>query len=222
MKLQNTTKTPRIPDYAIRRMTSFCCRVLGMRVGEISELMVRNRSDGETSGRCWLRTGRIVVSVGMILTDCPGGGAVRDPDWPELYRRTDPKALRHRCVKLLGVLAHEVAHRYTYLQGAARGPRNGHPGCCEKNTQWHADVIMRAFRDPGRDLLTEWLAEPAKPEPVAAKPKKDQRRVRAQKDAELLKTWERKLALARTKVSKYKRKVSRARRDGLLDERGTR
>lgn len=218
MKITNTTKTPRIPDHAIRRMASFCCRELGMRIGELRQLTIRNRSDGETSGRCWLRTGDIVCSVGMILSDMPRDGAVKAPGWPGLYHQTDTRALRLRCVKLLDVLAHEIAHRYTYLQGAARGPRNRRPGRCERSTQWHADLIVRAFQASPDDLLEQWLREPQRPERAAARAAADPRRLRAAKDAELLKQWERQMRLASTKVSKYKRKVARARREGLLDD----
>lgn len=213
MKLTNTTTTPTIPDHAIRRMTSYCCRVLGIPAREITDLTIRNRSDGSTSGRCWLRTGRIVCSVGYILSERESDGAVRCPDDPGLYRHTDDWHLRLRMDKLLGVLAHEVAHRATYLQGTAKGPRNGHAGCSEKDTQWHANIIMRAFWRDRDSLLDRWLQEPKRPERAAARAAKDPRQQRAEKDAELLKTWQRKLALAKTKVAKYKRKVARAKRE---------
>lgn len=214
MKLKNTTDDPKIPDRTIRLMTSYCCRILGMPADKVTDLTVRNRSDGDTSGRCWLRTGRIVVSVGYVLGDKPGPARVPAKDWWGGFRCVGHAALERRVEKLLRVLAHEVAHRFCYLTGTAKGPRNRRPGECEKTTQWHANLVMAAYEKNKQALLDYWLRQPAE-RVVADKP--DKRRVRAQKDAQLLRTWERKKALASTKVTKYKRKVARAKREGLLD-----
>ena len=212
MKLTNTTHTPEIPDYTLRRMTAFCCRVLEIKTSTIKELVIRNKSDGGTSGRCWLSQGRIVCSVGFVLGDKPREGSKRDPDSSDIYRQADERALRTRVMRLLSVLAHEVAHRATYLQGTAKGPRNGRPGNCERQTQWHANLVVAEF-NRHRELIDDWIKPPAKPERA---PAKDPAKARAQADLKLLKTWERKKALAATKVAKYNRKVRRAIDKGLL------
>lgn len=59
MKLKNTTS---VPDYFLRRMTSWCCKQLGVPVRKIRKITFRNKSGGY-SGHCYPASGIIVVST---------------------------------------------------------------------------------------------------------------------------------------------------------------
>jgi ABC-type Fe3+-hydroxamate transport system substrate-binding protein len=64
---------------------------------------------------------------------------------------------------------------------------------------------LLAFRESRETLLADWLREkPQRP----AKPKPSVVDRRAERAAELLAAWERRLKMAKTKVSKYRRKVN--------------
>jgi hypothetical protein len=64
---------------------------------------------------------------------------------------------------------------------------------------------LLAFRESRDTLLAEWLRE--KPQrPAKAKPSIVDRR--AERAAKLLSRWERRLKMAKTKVTKYRRKVN--------------
>ena len=230
VKIKNTTKEPNLPDYAVRRAISWVCGQLDLKVGEVKSLELRNRQDGNSSGRIWTRTGEIVISVGYALVHDEqrlreyaeaGVPLYKSSCWWHTVDGGDgtrrvggTPGVRMRFGILMGTLAHEIAHRALYVQKAGKGPRNGRYGSDEKVTQWHADKVVAVWKAQRKELLDAWL-EPPKAR-AAAKPAKDRRVSRAETDAELLKTWERKLALAKTKVGKYKAKVSRARREGLL------
>lgn len=64
MKLKNTTD---YPDHLLRRLVSWCCRELGLPVRELRSATFRNRGAG-SSGRCYVESGDIVVSVPMTPT----------------------------------------------------------------------------------------------------------------------------------------------------------
>jgi hypothetical protein len=133
---------------------------------------------------------------------------------PGVYRICGEPGLRRRLHAMMGTLAHEIAHRYLYLEGAGKD-RAGRPGCNERTTQWHANQVMAAYAAAKSELLTAWIAPPKAPEKPERVPA-DPRRSRARRDAELLHDWQRKFRLAGTKVAKYKRRVEHATRAGLL------
>lgn len=221
MELINHTKQPELPDYAIRRAVSWMCRELGMKTGGVTRLRLTNRSDGHTSGHCYTRNGRIHLSVAYYVqatASIPDGEQTWTSNGPwdgdDIRRRGGEHGVRHRFYLMLHTLAHEISHRYLFLQGAGKN-RSGRAGGNEQHTEWHAREIMQVFnRDRTGNL--DAILQPPKPR-AEARLAKDPRQLRAEKDAELLRTWERKRALAQTKVTKYKARVRRAKKAGLFD-----
>lgn len=86
--------------------------------------------------------------------------------------------------------------------------------------------VLAAFEADRERLLAEWNAEPLRaaaalapepnPEPQPAAPALSAAQRRAAKAATDLARWERKLKLAKTKVAKYRAKVKRYRKRGVL------
>jgi len=221
MRIVNTTANPTIPDYAVRRAASFICRQLNLPVRRIRQIRIANRLDGGTSGRCWIASGRLHISVGIVTSSNPDNPEYADGVRPagerfawgdDVRQIRGPAALRMRTRKMFGVLAHEIAHRSLYLAGAGKN-RAGAAGCCEASTQWHANVAIRAFEADADALLSGWLTPPARvaraAERAAATSAVDRRDAR---DRELLAVWERKLKTAKTKVRKYADRIKRRER----------
>lgn len=232
LPIRNTTKEPHIPDHAIRRAISWACRQLGMPESKLSSVTVVNRSDGMTSGRCWLGHGRIHLSIGYVLCDDPvqlyryEQEGVPTHKHAAAWGRDDRTrrvggeyGVRRRLDRAMNVIFHEVAHRYLYLEGKGT-TRTGRHGGSERSTEWHERELMRAYEARREVTLDQFLAPPRQAA-VAARAGIDPRVKRARRDAELLKQWQRKAALAKTKLAQYRQRVARHRRAGLLDDTET-
>lgn len=103
----------------------------------------------------------------------------------------------------VAILAHELEHARCYAIATNwedRARLNHEPRV--RAVDWRA---LLAFREARETLLADWLRErPQRP----AKPKPSIVDHRAERAAKLLAAWERRLKVAKTKVSKYRRKVN--------------
>lgn len=175
MKIVNTTD---YSDTFLRHMVSWCCKELGLPVRKVWSVKFRNKSCG-MSGHCTIETGRIVCSVSK----------------------------GYPISSLVDLVAHELAHRLLYLHRIRTrvsrrwGTVSG--GGSERQTQWHANMVLEAFRISQDALVAEWMAEPTK---VAKNVLSVQER-RQQAVLEKLSAWQRKLKTARTKVAKYQKQA---------------
>jgi len=103
----------------------------------------------------------------------------------------------------VAILAHELEHARCFAIARSMADRrrlNHEPRV--RAVDWRALLAFRAARET---LLKDWLRE------RPARPAKQQMSVvdkRAARAAKLLADWERRLKMAKTKVSKYRRKVN--------------
>ena len=232
MKLKNSTDWP---DWFLRRVVSWCCKQLDCPVREIKNVTFRNRSFG-MSGRCYIECGNIVVSVVSgaeptcvrVLESQRAGyrvdPAIIDPVAVQakngyrlkvVERLESDDALaelveqfeRHRLTLLVTVTAHEIAHRYLYLQGSKTRKSRRHnrvtSGGSERQTNRLEQMVVAAFEKQRDKLVAQWSEPPARrnAKPALTKQQRNERKAR-----ELLAKWERKLKLAKTKVKQYRTK----------------
>jgi len=211
MEIVNTTDYPKIPDYVVRRMVGWICRELEIRVRHVRTFRLRNRNDGFNSGRCWMWRGEILVSVGRVIVTQPGPGTMksRERKWGRgKHWWVDAEGLRRRVRNAVWVFAHELAHLKLYLEQTNKNGR------CERGTDWFAKRVKTTFESNADALLDQWLAEPKRR--AAASSPVDPDAQRAAADAALLKQWERKQKTANTKVKKYRARVRKWTKRGLL------
>lgn len=187
MKITNSTDWP---VHFLRRMTSWCCRQVGLPASKLRSAEFRNRTQRAYSGHAYCATSRIVCSVGP---------AFRFPLPPDNRDGMAGEILADRIEALVAITAHEVEHVNQYKSG-----RWGKlAGRVEANTRAVEVRVLRAFRAEREALLAAWGAEPAR----AAKPVVSLEERRAAKAAADLARWNRKLALAKTKVRKLQIRV---------------
>lgn len=189
MKLENTTD---FPNYFLRRMISWICGELEMPVRYLWRASFKNKTchaTRATSGYAYRKS--IKVGIGTLqVFNCDG-------DYPEEGRRS-------RLGNLVRVTAHELAH----VDNGRRGDktrRGGRWGGSERYTQLRARDAKETFLKQWQELEAQWIAEPKLR--ACASPKKPIVEKRADRAAELLKQWEKKLKTAKTKVAKYKAKI---------------
>ena len=187
MKIINTTDHS---NRMLRRMVSWCCRQLDLKVGYVNEANFRNRSRRCYSGvACKTRRGgRIVVSI-----------AKTNELFPVKCRRRGPiqNEYADRIEALVGVTAHELSHLCQYQDERHK--------LVEHDSEWHEQHVLNAFRANRESLLSEWNDAPK-----VTKKTSRQRSVqekRADRVACHLQRWERKLKLAKTKVATYRKKT---------------
>lgn len=190
MRLTNTTD---FPNHFLRRMVSWCCKQLDLPVRDVKAANFAN-SRSAWGGRAYLRQRRISTRIGKA-SDFPA--TARQPG----SKVTETIADRLEC--LVKVTAHELAHLDNYKHGSTTRLRGGHGGG-EGRTQAMAFAVLRAFREQREQLVAEWSAEPKQRE---IKTKLSRQEQNAQRAAKNLAAWERKMKLAKTKVSKYRKQV---------------
>lgn len=187
MQLKNTTDHS---DRCLRRIVSFCCRIIDYKVGMITKAEFRNRSHAY-SGRAYYNRrggGRIVVSI-----------STTDTGYPMTCRKhvgMNPIVFADRIEALVGVTAHEIAH--------LAQNRDGRHKLVEHDACWNELQVLKAFRVDREVLIAEWSKEPAQ-RPVT--PKQSKQEKRAESAVSNLANWERKQKLASTKVRHWSNKV---------------
>lgn len=166
MLIRNETSYPRIPDPAIRRATRWVLRQFELEPGDVQLLRIRNRNDGCTSGHIHLAAAEITISSGRVLVD-------RDQyreRYAERYRALDlndgmalvaieaPWAVRRRLHGMMRTLAHEVAHRYLWIEGKG-ATRTGRIAASEPTTCWHDRWLMRRYEPQATELIDRFLGK---------------------------------------------------------------
>ena len=194
MKLKNTTD---FEPWFLRRMLSWCCQQMKEPVRVVRSATFRNsRASYGGVARPWLRA--ITVCVGTPDRFPVSGGTMSDLNGHRIE-------LADRLEALVWVTAHELAHIFQAIQ-KVKTRRSGAPGGSETATDWHARPVVEQFRIEREALLAQWSAPPILTLRAAAKPPLvEQRHQKAMSD---LARWERKLKLARTKVSKLRQRVT--------------
>lgn len=206
MKLRNTTEWP---DYMLRRMVSWACEQVELPLAKVKQARFGRRSHGAYRGQGGYGYG-ILVRIGP---------ASEYPVEPHHYPgRTSDAYMSPRMVDqidgLVAVTAHELthvreqlAHREIRQQRMYKGlPRAKRAWNSERPTMFEERRVLLLFQANREALLAEWNEAP----PAPARKPKATRAERNEKNARTkLAEWERKLKLAKTKVSQYKVKVRR-------------
>ena len=188
MKIVNTTD---FSDLFLRRLVSWCCRQIELPVNYMARATFRNKADGYSG-----RGGGLSIIVSIGRTGFPYGPDTRDGMDNETY------ADRLEC--LVAITAHELEHCRQGNEGRMHTLRMRRR--LEPMTRAVEVRVLRAFRADREALLAAWnLAPPVRPR----KPKPTAEERNEAKAREALARWERKLKLAKTKVTGYRRKVSR-------------
>lgn len=187
MKLKNSTS---LSEPFLRKMVAFCRAELGLRRENLKlAVFRRSRSCWGGAARYW--KGQITVCIGRKSWF---------PIKSYLHRGGIQFDIADQMEALVMVTAHELAHLYQY-QERARTRGVGSWGGSELSTDWHTKPILEKFRQQRAELLADWnQAPPAveKPSPVLK---------RAEATAAALARWQKKLALAKTKVRLYTRRA---------------
>jgi hypothetical protein len=186
MKLKNTTEWP---DYFLRRMVAWCCHESGLPVRRLREATFRNCAysfSGHAYGSM-----RIVCSVGRSGF----------PASPDTRPGMSGEIIADRMEALIAIASHEIEHCCQYAERRSAALKKQR--WSELVTRQHEVATLRKFREHREQLLTEWSEVPT---PRASKSKPTQQERNEAKAREMLATWERKLKLAKTKVTAYKRK----------------
>ena len=183
MELKNTTD---FPNHFLRRMISFCCRELDLKIKRVRCASFGNKTTGGAY-RGLAHTFGFRVSIGTKKFF-----AVDGKEHPE-----------HRVRTLVDVTAHELAHLDNYVAGN-RSRQGGGWGGSERWTQHKADLVMQVFEKRPDELIAAWSKEPAVRCTAPKKPLVEQRAEHARK---MLTTWNRKLKLAKTKQKHWAAKV---------------
>lgn len=194
MKRTTIKNTSHWPDHFIRRMLRWCTAQVEVPGGPLKRATFRKRSRGEWSGHAYCG-GRIVVSIGPVPSPVLWSGykrACRPADG------SDYLIIADQLEALIAVTAHELGHIAHF--------RRGHYGRgSEDLADARARYVLRMFREQRAALEAEWSAPPAA-KPARPKPSPQEQRAAAALAA--VQRWERKLRLAKTKLAKYRRRVT--------------
>ena len=173
-----TSTIPDFPAHAYRRIVVWCCRQF-----DLPARQLRLATLARSRGRLWGGLAHSTRRVGV---------------------RIRPERLADPLLTLVRITAHEIAHVYQGVEGS-KTRRGGGWGGSEKTTEWFAWQLAVAFQENREQLMAEWFA------PVVARPQRLVASIqerRADKTADMLTRWERKLKLAKTKVQAYRRKTN--------------
>lgn len=186
MTIKNTSHWP---NHFVRRMLAWCMKQTEVRRCELYRATFRKRRR-LYSGHAW-SSGRIVVSVALDGFPVVNRGYKRACMAADGTYDTFSDPLE----ALVSVTAHELGHINHF--------RRGHFGRdSEARAEARARGVLRRFRECRDALEAEWAKAP----PVKAK--RAFQEVRAARAAASLNDWERRLKLAKTKVSKYRKRVA--------------
>lgn len=200
MKIE--AKHPNYPRHVVRRATAWVAKQIGLESKHRKPLTIEvgyRKSawykDGDTWGG-WYRHGERRVQVLL-------GRNVRYPTPAGHNRSEADRFANDEWEVFVKLLAHELEHARCYAVSRSwdeRARLNHEPRV--RAIDWR---VLLAFRECRETLLAEWT------QPVADRPAKPKPSVvdrRAERAAKLLADWERRLKMAKTKVTKYRRKVS--------------
>lgn len=221
MFLKNATD---FSDSFLRNVVRWCCRQMGMPISKVRTIEFRNKAFGY-SGHCHVATGDIVCSLARFgkwrMGKCKEEACVERVQGADefmtsvQYRATTEADMprlqaewqRQRVKFLVDVVAHELAHRFLYLEGClsrkSRRYRTVSRGGSEHQTEWTRKRVTDVFDANVEALVAEWNRLPTRL--IKTKPTVQERRQKAVLDA--LERWRRKLKLAQTKVRTYQRKA---------------
>jgi len=186
MKLRNSTD---FSDRFVRRMISWCATMAELPPSKIRAAQFTT-TRAAYRGRAW-RSMRVLVRIGDAKHFPINGkypGLVRAPEY----------VLADRIEAIVHITAHEIEHLYDYREGIKITR--------EAQVDFRALKILEAFRDNRDALLAEWNA-PTKTDLAPEKPKISAAEKREAKAISDLERWEKRLRLAKTKVSKYRARV---------------
>jgi len=199
-----TAKHPGYPSHVVRRAANWAAKHLGMEAKVLRTLTVEvgyRKSQSGLGWGGWYRHSQRIVQV-LLCRDRAAD------EYPTSMAHNSEERSAGRDVHdewelFVAILAHELEHARCYAVARnweERARLNHEPRV--RAVDWRA---LLAFREARETLLADWLREkpqrPAKPKPSVV----DRRAARA---AELLAEWEHRLKMAKTKVSKYRRKVN--------------
>jgi len=213
LKLKNNTD---FPDWFLRRMISWVCKNghIGWSTKKIRggvEVRNRNKRYASSSGCAWPRGERMVLSIGTLDVFRPylldeNGKHIKNDDGHGFKVADEPdRAARIRT--LVELTAHEVTHLAQWEKTSDKGRYS------EKEADRVARWVLEDFKKEEAALTAAWM-EPPK---YATKPKKEKPTIKERNAAKAranLKTWERKLKLAKTKWKKYEQQVRRYEKEG--------
>jgi hypothetical protein len=197
-----TTKHPGYPSHVVRRATRWAAKHIGLDGKVLRALTIEvgyrkaaRWKDGDTWGG-WYKHGKRLVQVLL-------GRNIRYPTPAGHNRSEADRFANDEWEVFIMMLSHELEHARCYAitqSWEERARLNSEPRV--RAIHWRT---LLAFREARETLLAEWLREPVK---RPAKPKPSAVDRRAERAATLLAQWERKFKMAKTKVSKYRRKVN--------------
>jgi hypothetical protein len=196
------TNTTGLKREFLRRMTVWCAKQIGLPLEKVAQADFRNRSGFGARGTAW-RSGRIMVR----FTKHTEGYPITRKN----HRGTD-LYFRDQLANVVYLTAHELTHLMNWHDGTdaqLRRERDLEPYCVRSGNR-----VMKLFEEQREELVAAWSA--AIPARKAAKPPKDPVALRAAKARLDLARWERKLKFAKTKVAKYRAKVKRYAKRGLV------
>jgi len=195
MKWRNTSPWPK---WFLRRMLAWIMREMEVPKTALRGVYFRKRTADYWSGRAFGSARRIVVSIGN------GGYPARWSGYARACRPQDGSdylTINDSTEALVITTAHELGHIRHFAAG--------HYG---KGSEELADpparMILRKFREQRAELVAAWSAIPQKTAERLARGKPSVVDKRAEKAAAMLARWERKMKLAKTKVSAWRRKVA--------------
>lgn len=193
------TTHPEFPSHMVRRAVAWIAGEIGLRRRQRLTIKVGYRQRAKHGWQGWYRHGSrsVEVWIGRDQTFPVGIGHNRE----EAGRTADD------VIELfVRVLAHELEHARAY-QTASRNSTNGRRLNSEPRVRFIDYRVLQAFRQRRAELLAEWTAAPVVTmRPARVQPTAVERR--ASRAVELLAAWERRLRLAKTKVAKYRRRVT--------------
>jgi len=210
-----TNRTP-IPNRVYRRMVAWCCKQLPIPVSSIVELEIGTHStgnSGDVKNGYFTHGGRQGLKKFKLRL------------WLQVENSQEPFS-RDQIYTVAFYLAH-VDSQLERSSWAGQGTANR-----------EANRIAERWEQQRAKLWTDWnrpdLRETVKPVNVGevlspeellqtfrgGKPKKSRKQINAERAKAHLDKWERKLKLAKTKVTKYRRAVRRYVREGVLENAG--
>lgn len=195
------TKHPTYPRHVVRRAAAWAAKQIGMESKHLKRITVevgyrRSRHGGGWGG--WYRHGRRLAQV--LLSPVPLTYPASMAN--NISERESGRDANDEWELFVAILAHELEHARAYAVAATwqdHARLNHEPRV--RAVDWR---VLLTFRDHREALLAEWTREPAARE---RKPVPSVVERRAARAADLLAKWERRLRLAKTKVTKYRRRV---------------
>lgn len=193
------TTHPEFPSHMVRRAVAWIAGEIGLRRRQRLTIKVGYRQRKRTGYQGWYRHGSRSVEVWIG----------RDQPFPVRVGNTRQEAERMAddVIELfVNVLSHELEHARAY-QTASHNSTALRRLNSEPRVRFIDYRVLQAFRQRREELLTGWMAAPVETtRPAKVRPTPVERR--AHRAGELLAAWERRLRLAKTKVAKYRQRVT--------------